>query len=246
MSGPYISILLLSWDRYDLLVKTLNHNLSVINYPYELLICDQGSKDKKVLDFLETKESMYFRKNSKNEGIGKSFNQLYLRSHGKYIALMSNDILWPANWGSTMVEWLEKVPNAGLCAFEWWNWLMPPLKKKFGYEAYWLAADKNRVYGPMMFKRYVVEQVGLAPESFGPYGEDFDFNERVNRAGFNSFYIPGVKAQHLGDDVGEQTEYRKMKDASVGPNLDLFWKRHALWEQGESIREPLPPLRDPL
>ncbi len=240
-----ISILLLSWDRHDMLVKTLTDNLAKCNYPFELLICDQGSQDPRVIQFLESKNPVYFRKNSRNEGIGHSFNQLYLRSSGEYIALMSNDIEWPDNWGAMMVEWLNKVPNAGLCGFEWWPWLMPPITKKFGYDAHWLVADKNRVYGPLMFKRVVPDQVGLFPEHFGPYGEDFHFNERINRAGFNSFYIPGIKAKHIGNDVGEQSEYRKMKDKSAGDNLALFWQQHAQWELGASIKEPLPPMREP-
>jgi GT2 family glycosyltransferase len=107
-----------------------------------------------------------------------------------------------------------------------------------------MVADKNRVYGPLMFKREVVEAVGLFPESYDAYGEDFDFNERVNRAGFNSFFIPGLRANHIGGETGPAT--RKMKDESCAKNLTSFWARHAQWEAGASIKEPLPEMREPL
>jgi GT2 family glycosyltransferase len=239
-----ISILMLSWHRYDMLKATLPNNLRECREPYELLVCDQGS-EAPVVSFLEAQKPAYFRKNKINEGIGKSFNQLFLRAEGDYIALMSNDIMWPANWGTIYRQWLDKVPKPGICGAEWAAWMTPPLTEKFGFKANWCNEKLNRVYGPLMFKREVVDAVGLFPESFDRYGEDYDFNERVNRAGFSSFYIPGLKANHMGDD-SYAPDIRKMKDACNASNFGLFEQRVKSWDAGGSFKEPLPPLRDPL
>lgn len=241
-----ISILLLSWDRGAELMKTLEHNLEHCGYPYELLICDQGSKDPRVLPYLKSKNPAYLRENWSNEGVGRAFNQLYLRSTGKYIALMSNDIIWPVNWGKLGVGWALRVHNSGLIGIDWGHSGTPPLTIKRDIEAHYLDKTLNRIFGPTMFRREVVDRVGLFSEDFGPYGlEDSDFNERVNRSGFTSFYIPGLRAQHIVHDVGQDTPYRHKKDESLEKNLAIFWKRHEAYDKGEPLKVDMPEKKGP-
>jgi GT2 family glycosyltransferase len=249
---PLISILLLSIDRYDMLVKTLEHNLANIGHPYELLVCDNGSKDQRVIEYLKSKNPACLRLNEENEGCGKAFNQLYLRAFGTHIALMSNDFLWPDGWGKWMVAWLDLIKNPGLCGIKFRDDHMhPPLSKRGEQEAHFVSRefghDHSRIFGPTMFKRELVEKVGLFCEDFGPYGlEDSDLNERVTLAGLNSFYVPVLRSKHLEEDVGQDTEYRKAKDASLKANDVIFNKRRTWRDNGGSCVEPLPEPRDPI
>jgi GT2 family glycosyltransferase len=248
---PLISILLLSIDRYDHLKRTLVYNLENISHPYELLICDNGSSDQRVIEFIESMKPAYFRKNSINEGCGHSFNQLYLRAKGTHIALMSNDLLWPKDWGLETVTWANKVSNSGLVGILFREGGNPPLAVKNDFRAHWVtdtgSQDMTRIFGPTTFKREIVEKVGLFAEEFGPYGlEDSDFNERVTMAGLHSFYVPGLKSQHLIEDSGQQTEYRKAKDKSLYANDAIYNKRLKYRIETGDFFEPLPPMREPL
>lgn len=189
----------------------------------------------------------YFRENQANEGVGKAFNQLYLRSTGDLIVLMGNDILMPPGWLAEMVKYATQVPRSGLIGVDWGHGGVPPISAQFGINAHWLNGKYDRVFGTTMVRRQVIEQVGLFYEGYGPYGlEDSDLNERVNRAAFNSCYVPNIhfRSQHLDHDVGSNTEYRRMKDKSLADNLAIFHERVAQFDKG-NLSTPLPPLRSP-
>lgn len=181
-----------------------------------------------------------------NEGVGKAFNQLFLRSTGKFCAIMGNDITMPAGWLNAAISMLTWIPQPGLIGFDWGHGSVPPISKRFNIDAHWLTPQLNRIFGTWVFRRSLVEQMGLFHEGYGPYGiEDSDVNERVNRAGFQSCYVPNMKSNHLVSDVGSLTAYRKMKDESLSRNCTIFCERVKAWDKGElSLIEPLPSMRD--
>lgn len=209
------------------------------------MVCDQGSKDKRVIDLIEFYKPSYFRKNSKNEGCGKSFNQLYLRSRGEIIVLMGNDIECAKGWLEVMCAYLKDVMHSGLCSIDWGHGSTPPVTEKYGIKARYLNSELNRCFGVTGMKRELIEKVGLFHEGYGPYGlEDSDLNERVNRMGFTSFYLPYTRSKHLCEDVGVDSEYRKAKDESLSKNVIIFNKRIAALNA--MCYEPLPELEEPI
>lgn len=245
------SFLMLTIDRYDITSKVWDHNIksAVTGLPEDIhiesLVCDNGSKDRRIVNFFDGKAD-HHRVNARNEGCSKAFNQLFLRSKGDYICLLGNDIEMPNGWLAEAIKYIEGVPNCGIVGFDWGHGGVPPVSMKFGSLAHWLTPQLNRVFGAWVFHRRIVDEIGFFHEGFGPYGlEDSDFNERVNLAGFNSLYHPTLKSKHLVSDVGENSEYRKMKDNSMGHNLTIFMNRADKFHD-TGVREPLPALRDPL
>ena len=102
-----VSILMLTIDRFELTSRVWKHNLAAARYKLdrsielECLICDNGSRDRRIVDFYRPHSNptiAYHRVNGINEGVGKAFNQLYLRSTGKFIAILGNDIEMPNGW----------------------------------------------------------------------------------------------------------------------------------------------------
>ena len=96
--------------------------------------------------------------------------------------------------------------------------------------------------------RSVVDNLGLFYEGFDVYGlEDSDFNERVNRFGYHSCYISNEKWKcvHLGVRDHDKGEYRKMKNKSMEKNAAIFMER-AYHNYKDGLKEPLPPMREPL
>lgn len=242
-----ISILLLSWERFDLLKQSLDHNLKTVGCAYELLVCDQGSKDPRVIPYLNSKNPTYFRENKRNEGVGRAFNQLFLRSKKSIIVTMPNDILYPVDWGMHFVKWLTYVENPGLCCIDWGHGARPPLTKRDGIEAHW-ARFNERVFGPMGVTRELINEIGFFYEGFSHYGmEDSDFNDRALLAGKNNFYIPKLFARHLGTDGHDSGEYRKSKDVELAEASRIFDERIIKLKNGEiPIKTSLPEMRGPL
>lgn len=247
-----VSLLMLTMDRYELTGLTLQKNLlhATRHHDFELLVADNGSKDKRVINFIQGVTCLkYFRENKTNEGVGRAFNQLYLRATGDYICLLGNDIELPNYWMDEMVKYAAGVPNSGIIGMDWGHNGMPPLTEKFGIHGHWLTPMLNRVFGVWLMRREVIEKVGLFPEHYDVYGlEDSSFNERVNRSQFNSVYVPNThwKSKHVGTGDHDKGDYRKMKDLSMGRNLHLLSLDVAKWDKGAELKEPLPTERGPI
>jgi glycosyltransferase involved in cell wall biosynthesis len=248
---PLISLFALTIDRFELSKKTIQTNIdNAEGYaPMELLVADNGSKDKRIIDWVAHHPlTSYHRVNSRNEGVGHAFNQLYLRSKGEYLCFMGSDLELPKGWLREMLGYVRGVPNAGLVGMDWGHGGIPPLTFQHGSHAHWLTPHLNRIFGSWIMKRSVVEKIGLFAEEFGPYGlEDSDFNERVNRAGFLSLYVPNhnFKCKHLGIGDQDSGPYREMKNQSMAKNLGIFHHRMANYHL-KGLIEPLPEMRDPL
>lgn len=249
-----ISLMMLTIDRFEVTVQTFRQVMEAARvnlHPtaqLELLVCDNGSLDKRLVSFFANQGCHYQRINMRNEGVGKAFNQLFLRSTGKFCAFIGNDIEMPAGWLNAAIQMLTWVPKPGLIGFDWGHGHTPPMSKKFNIDAHWLTPTLNRVFGNWVFRRELVEDMGLFHEGYGPYGiEDSDVNERANRLGYNSCYLPNMRSRHVVWDNGQQTEYRKMKDKSLSDNCTIFGERLKAWDAGTlPLREPLPPMRDVL
>jgi len=261
-----LSIMLITWNRGKITPGVLEKNLMHMTSgeDVELLIADQGSTDREIVDMLERIRlwevgqtaipefkhanvmRVHRRLNRENEGVGRTLNQLAIRAHGDVLMTMGNDILMPPGWDAEMLGYVRGVPNSGIIGMDWGHGGTPPVSTKYGIHARWLDNHLDKVFGPMMFRRQVVDEIGFFHEGFHPYGfEDSDFNNRVNRAGFNSCYSPTFKCEHVGNDVGDGSPYRRMKDQSMTDNLSLLGRRMQNYDR-DGLVEPLPELRPPL
>lgn len=247
-----VSMLMLTWNRYDITKLCLSQNIfgAGTYLDIELLVCDQGSGDKRIIDFVKSYPCLaYHRLNSKNEGVGRAFNQLYLRAKGDYIVLLGNDIENDPGWMDAMVRYAQKIPNSGIIGLDWGHSGMPPLCRKFGLMGHWLTPQLNRIFGTWLMRREVIDRTGFFPENYDVYGlEDSSMNERVNRFGFNSVYLPNTeyRSHHLGVGPADASEYREMKNQSMQKNLRLYQQNVADWDMGLPLYEKLPEQRDPI
>lgn len=244
-----ISLCLLTYDRYEITKRTLEHNIPRMENKWgctwELLWADQGSSDLRVLDLVRGYNPVYTRLNKSNEGIARAQNQLMLRATGDIISFFPNDILLPDKWLEHLLNWSVAVHDSGLvgmhCVAD-----LPPLTTIDGMTAHFIDKKIDKVFGTMFFRRAVMEKIGAHFEGFDVYGlEDSDWNNRITLAGFKSFYIPGVTSEHIGWDTDEQTDYRKMKNESMGRNADILWKRMAAYAE-KGYFEAWPPMREPV
>ncbi len=253
MTEGLVSIFALTWERFELSKETFDVNLKNMEgaAPYELLVCDQGSKDKRIVDYVSKLPKLsYHRKNSRNEGVGKAFNQLFLRSKGEFLCFMGSDLQLPRGWMKEMLGYVKGVKDSGMIGMDWGHGGVPPLTFQHGSHAHWLTPHLNRIFGVWIMRRSIVDRVGLFPESYDVYGlEDSSFNERVNRFGFKSLYVPNTywKCKHVGVGSHDSGEYRAMKNKSMGTNLGLFHEEVRQWDAKEKcLYEPLPEMREPL
>lgn len=252
-----VSFLMLTLDRYELSKSAFENNITNASHGlrsgvrFQYLVADNGSKDQRVVEHfakLLKGADDYHRVNTKNEGCGRAFNQLFLRSTGDIIVLLGNDIINSPGWLEECLKYLYGVPNSGLVGIDWGHGGIPALTTRWGIRAHWLTPQLNRVFGTWTLRRRVIEEIGFFYEGYDVYGlEDSDVNERINLAGFNSLYVPNdyIRSVHMESDVGTNTPYRKMKDKAMANNLAIFHDRAAHFAT-RGIRDQLPDMRDPL
>lgn len=221
------SILYLTIDRYPDCIVNLSKNMSksgITNAAdIEILWCDNGSQNKQVVaELSEHPMITYKRINRENEGIARTLNQLMLRAKGQYIVQLGNDYNLPQDWLRTIGVYADSMPNTGMIGIPWSNSHLRPIQKVNGKDVH-LADYEHPLFGVKLKTRALLDKVGAFDEKLHPYGlEDSDYHQRACLAGFHNYYIPGLKSEHLGSDVGQKTEYRQMKDFSMKANGPYF------------------------
>ena len=100
---PLVSIVILNWNRKDLIRNCLQ-SIQETDYPnYEIIVIDQGSSDGSV-DMLERDfPGIILLRNKKNVGYANGKNQGFRKARGKYIYMLDNDTL------IVHKEWLSNV-----------------------------------------------------------------------------------------------------------------------------------------
>jgi GT2 family glycosyltransferase len=209
-------------------VRCVDQAINAANFPLELLCIDNGSTDRRVIDYIAGLPQKRFHAQSPvNVGIAKGINRLLDKAVGDYLCIVDNDILLPDNWLANLVKASDTVPDSGLIGIPW-NLDQSAYQENKTFDGI-LIHPHWAVNGTKFFKRAVFEKIGFMCEEYGVYGnEESDYNYRAGLAGFYNFYID-AKSSHLGNDIGEETPYRKMKWESLwkggpllGQNLEKY------------------------
>lgn len=159
-----------------------------------------------------------------NYGIGKEL------THDAY-AILANDIVLPPDWLKEMVAAAERLPNTGIVGIHTVEWL-PDIDSN-GVRPSWCP------FGDWLVTCAVIEKIGYFNTDHDPYGmQDSDYGYRATKAGFYNYYIPNLKAEHIGHDVGNGTEYRKMKDESLARAGQVYFEGVERYNQTNNLYLP--------
>jgi GT2 family glycosyltransferase/Flp pilus assembly protein TadD len=186
--------------------------------PHEIIFVDNASTDGTVkwLKQLVNNNARYrLIENEKNLGFSKGCNQGIDGSSGEYIVLLNNDVVVTENWLSGMLDCLQSAPDIGIVG-PMTNSISGP--QKVGHVEYssieQLDAyargfrERNRhrkiplrriVGFCMLFRRSLVDKIGLLDESFGSGNfEDDDFCLRATLLDFRNAVAGDVFIHHYG------------------------------------------------
>lgn len=140
------------------------------------------------------------------------------------VVTMANDILMPNDWLAYMVTHAKLIDKTGMCGIHTVEG-QGDLIELNGLKVY----QSFTAFGNVLIPMKVIDTIGGFNEDYDPYGmQDGDFALRCNKAGFINYYIAGMSAEHIGHDVGEKNDYRKMKDEglSVAGEKWAKWAKH--------------------
>jgi GT2 family glycosyltransferase len=152
--------------------------------------------------------------NERNVGFGAAINQAYQASSAPFLATLNDDATAHPGWLEALLHAIEDRPDVGMCASQ----VRLAGDGRLDSAGMLMGADgtsKQRGHlGPpdsyprrgeallpsgsaALYRREMLEEIGLFDESFFLYCEDTDLGLRARWAGWECLYAPEAVADHL-------------------------------------------------
>lgn len=183
----------------------------------EIYIVDNGSKDGSVEFIEENYPSVKLVKFPHNTGFAPAVNAGIKAASGQYLALINNDTVVDKNWVSELAAVLDSHPEIGsvgckMLAYDDHKLLdgvgdgyrRGGLPGRIGHREIDTGRFDTQRYilgacgGAAVYKRSMLDDIGLFDEDYFAYLEDVDIALRAQSAGYKCLYVPSAIIYHLG------------------------------------------------
>lgn len=223
-----VVILTFNSERYiRQCLDSLAASFKTLESEYEILVMDNGSVDgtRALLEaFAEEGQPIDITWYEENQGTTKSRNHGLRRARGKYIIVLDSDAYVNPEAIGGLAEYLRSNPDAGMVVpkltypdgrFQISTDVFPTLYHKFK-RALLLkkmeASDRHNnqttvrsvdyaISAFWMFRRSLLDEVGLLDEAIFYSPEDVDFCIRVWLAGESIIYLPDLSVVHDAQEI---------------------------------------------
>lgn len=185
----YASLCVLSYNRPDMLARCLASIHETADMPFELIVHDDGSTDRRVYDILSgyapAISTVITNRPGNNQGVGLAVERMFELASGDYLFKIDQDCTFEHGWLSEMCGLLDYGEVGTVGGFRYW--LDPVDHRKmlvretteydvvedyvssvFGvsgltWDAYgWKWTTHSEAFAEdVMFKRYLTEERGL-------------------------------------------------------------------------------------
>lgn len=237
-----VSIIMNVIDRYTTTNRCVGQAIANMAYPeFEFLVCDNGSSDLRMKTWCENLPNLaYFRDNPENQGNYQMLNQSLLRATGDFLCVIDPDILLPKGWLKALVDTHEALKAHVRPGISGLHCVADPGKEKQIGSAK-VMFRRNGIFGTKFWSRVLLEEIGYFCEEYGKYGfGDSDYGIRSRVAGFTNYYLCGKASEHIGHDIGTDTEYRRMKTEHLKKHQPIAGANFKRYKQGEGYYIPAP------
>ncbi|EHB62998.1 MULTISPECIES: glycosyltransferase family 2 protein [Paenibacillus] len=211
MSG-LTSIIIPTYNGLHLLRTCVEHIRAYTNVPYEIIVVDNGSRDGTAAYCI--REKLLLVSLPDNAGFPIACNRGLRIASGDNLLLLNNDCFASPRWLSYMLDALYSREDIGIVG-PVTNYASGIQQVKVGYSDLagfireaesWNVPDPakwkevHRIVGLCyLFKRTVMERIGLLDEMYSPgHYEDDDYCYRARLAGFKLLVAGNVLVHHEG------------------------------------------------
>jgi GT2 family glycosyltransferase len=147
-----------------------------------------------------------------NAGFGAAINRAFEQSTAPYLITLNDDAVPDPAWLAALVAAAESDSRVGMCASQ--VLLERNTLDSAGMLIYGDGSSKQRGHGELaaryrkqedvllpsasaaLYRRVMLEQIGLFDEHFFLYCEDTDLGLRARRAGWRCIYVPDATVEH--------------------------------------------------
>lgn len=217
MSGPapLLSVVVLNWNGAHLLPVCLDSLRAQTVQGFELIVADNGSTDGSLELLADRYPEAQVIRFPGNMGFSMAVNAGIRAGRGEFAALLNNDTELDQRYLEELVGAIQSDERLGMCAPKMVYYDDPSLINSAGHacgpdgvvvdigrgrpDGPWFGRPREVLgacAGAALYRRRMLEEIGLFDESFFISFEDADLNWRAQWAGWRCRYVPTAIVRH--------------------------------------------------
>jgi hypothetical protein len=224
-----ISVVVVNYNGKHFLEACLDSLMKQTLQDFEVILVDNGSSDGSIEYVRENFPTVKIVSLSENLGFCGGNNVGIREAQGKYIALLNNDTETAPEWLAELKAALDDHDEVGLCASKIYLRHRRGILDSAGGTFYSCAVDGTRghleedtekfseadyVFGApgaaAIYRRVVLEDIGLFDEDFFAYGEEVDLNFRAQLRAYKCLFVPTAVVYHTtGGTMKHNSDLRR-------------------------------------
>jgi GT2 family glycosyltransferase len=212
-----VTVIIPNWNGRELLGSCLGSLRGQRFEDFDTIVVDNGSTDGSLRMVAEDYPEVRIASLVENRGFSTAVNAGIRLSGAGLVALLNNDTEQHPRWLAALVEASEARPEAGffaskLVSFSDRRFLDgagdAPRLSGLPYRLGHGERDRGQFDAPAhvfgacgaaaMYRRSMLEEIGLFDEDFVSYCEDGDLSFRAQLAGYKCLYVPDSVVYHMG------------------------------------------------
>ena len=209
---------------------------------FELIVIDNGSTDesREIARSYRGRDRYTLIENEENTGFSHAVNQGIAIARGEYVALFNNDAFADPDWLAELLKAADADPRIFAVSSLMLRYYEPELADDAGdYVTILGFACKRgdglkasryqrpcRVFsacgGAALYRKAILEEIGVFDELFFAYYEDVDLSWRANNFGYKNVYCPTARCRHICGATTGAVRYNPFKSIQSGRNSILL------------------------
>jgi len=237
MTEGYVSVIVVNWNGKEYLGPCLSSLLTQTYPSYEVILVDNGSTDGSIAYVQERFPQVKVIANGTNIGFAGGNNVAIKVTSGEYVATVNNDTVAHPRWLDELMRGAQSEPSVGMVASKilfhhrrdvidsagiavdkagiGWN-------LRHGERDNGQSEEPAEVFGACaaaaLYRRAMLNEVGLFDEDFFAYYEDVDLAWRARLRGWRCLYNPRAIVYHVHSATGGE-----------GPSKNRLLGRNKVW-----------------
>ncbi|HEX2172079.1 MAG TPA: glycosyltransferase family 2 protein [Dehalococcoidia bacterium] len=215
MSPPSVAVIIPNWNGAHLLPTCLDALRRQTFRDHEVVLVDNASTDGSRELVRSSYPEVRLIELSRNVFFAGAVNAGIRATAGRYVALLNNDTEVEPGWLEALVRALDACPKAGLAASKMLLFDRRDVINSAGdlyrvdgtpgnrgvWEVDRGQYDDSRLVfgasgGAALYRRAMLDDIGLFDEDFVGYCEDVDLSFRAQLAGYRCVFVPEARIYH--------------------------------------------------